>query len=85
MVYFQAKKYQFGQILEEWKMLVYSMAIWYILCPFGNFLIIWYIFPVLVYCTMKNLATLIPDVLFSERSGGIVGNIFLLHEVVLLA
>jgi phosphotransferase system glucose/maltose/N-acetylglucosamine-specific IIC component len=30
---------------------------WYILWPFGNFVVIWYIFPVLVYCIKKNLAT----------------------------
>jgi hypothetical protein len=40
-------------------------AIWYILLPFGivyghlvYFLVIWYIFPVLVRCNKKNLATL---------------------------
>jgi hypothetical protein len=32
--------------------LVYFVAIWYILWSF------WYIFPVLVICTKKNLATL---------------------------
>jgi hypothetical protein len=30
----------------------------YILGAFGNFLVIWYFAPVLVYCTKKNLATL---------------------------
>jgi hypothetical protein len=35
-----------------WNMLVNVMAIWYILWSF------WYIFPVLVRCTKKNLATL---------------------------
>jgi hypothetical protein len=64
----------------QWKMLVYSMAIWfilanlvcfvairYILLSFGIFLaigyilhmVIWYIFPVLVCCAKKNLATLL--------------------------
>jgi hypothetical protein len=33
--------------------LVYFMAVWYSLWPFGT------IFPVLVCCTMKNLATLV--------------------------
>jgi hypothetical protein len=42
------------------------MAVWNILrpsgiCfyvwPFGNFVVIWYNFPFLVYCTKKNLAT----------------------------
>jgi hypothetical protein len=43
------------------------MAIWNILRSFGmyyehlvNFVSIWYIFPVLVSCTNKNLATLLP-------------------------
>jgi hypothetical protein len=42
------------------------MAIWNILRPFGkfydhlvHFVFIWYIFPVLVSCTKKNLATLV--------------------------
>jgi hypothetical protein len=42
------------------------MAIWDILLPFGTFCVhlvhfvfIWYIFPVLVSCTKKNLATLV--------------------------
>jgi hypothetical protein len=33
-------------------------AIWHILWPFGNLAVIWHIFPVLVYFTKKNLATL---------------------------
>jgi hypothetical protein len=33
--------------------LIYFMFIWYILCLFGIF------FPLLVYCTKKNLATLL--------------------------
>jgi hypothetical protein len=32
---------------------------WYILWPFGNLVVIWYIFPVLVYFIEINLATLI--------------------------
>jgi hypothetical protein len=35
-----------------------KMAIWYILNPFGNFVAIWHVFPVLVFCVKKNLATL---------------------------
>jgi hypothetical protein len=27
---------------------------WYILWPFGNYVVIWYIFPVLVYYTKKK-------------------------------
>jgi hypothetical protein len=49
----------------QWMMMVYFMAIWYIILPFrifcGNlvyFIFIWYIFPILVCCTKKNLATL---------------------------
>jgi hypothetical protein len=45
--------------------LVYFTLIWYILCPFGifyghlvYFVVIWTIFPVLVRCSKKNLATL---------------------------
>jgi hypothetical protein len=34
------------------------IAIWNILWRFWIFLTIWYIFPVLVSCTKKNLATL---------------------------
>jgi hypothetical protein len=48
--------------------LVYFVSIWYILCPFGIFCVhlvyfevICYIFPVLVCCTNKNLATLVPN------------------------
>jgi hypothetical protein len=55
--------------------LVYFLAIWYILWPFGIFYdhlvhtyilsplgifcSVWYIFPFLVWCTKKNLATLL--------------------------
>jgi hypothetical protein len=38
----------------------YFAAIWYILWPFGNVVVIWYIFsPVLVCFVKKNLATLV--------------------------
>jgi hypothetical protein len=47
-------------------MLIYFMAIWKILMTFGifydhfvDFVLVWYIFPVLVSCTKKNLATLL--------------------------
>jgi hypothetical protein len=47
-------------------MLVYIKAIWSILRHFGifgvnlvNIMVIWYIFPVLVCCTKKNLAALL--------------------------
>jgi hypothetical protein len=61
MVYFQTKNPnlgKFGRVLQ-WKMLVYFMAIWYILRSFGIVCgVLVYIFPVLVSCTKKNLATL---------------------------
>jgi hypothetical protein len=41
--------------------LEYFTAIWYILWPFGNVVVIWYLyiyFPILVNCVKKNLATL---------------------------
>jgi hypothetical protein len=40
-------------------MLIYFRAIWNILQIFGIFMTIWYVFPVLVYCIRKNLATLL--------------------------
>jgi hypothetical protein len=46
-------------------MWVFFVAIWYILRPVGKFcgrlvyfMVIWYIFPSLVCCTQKNVATL---------------------------
>jgi hypothetical protein len=67
MAYFQNKNPKLGKFWRdlEWKMLAYLYgdlefitAVWYILCPFGNLVVIWYIFPVLVYCVKKNMATL---------------------------
>jgi hypothetical protein len=67
MVSFQTKKTQFGYILKglgiENLVLVISNILLplgtYIYWVFGNFVVIWYIFPpALVYCTRKNLATL---------------------------
>jgi hypothetical protein len=44
------------------KSCVYSMdyitAIWYLSLAFGILTALWYIFPVLVHCVKKNLATL---------------------------
>jgi hypothetical protein len=55
----------FGGPNIDWKMLIYFMAIWNILWPFVifydhlvHFVFIWYIFPFLVSCTKKHLATL---------------------------
>jgi hypothetical protein len=39
------------------RLIVYFVANLYILWQIGNFMVIWYIFPVLVRCTKKNLAT----------------------------
>jgi hypothetical protein len=68
MVCFQTKNPNFGKFCRvlQWKILVYFMTIWSILRPFGifyghlvYFAVIWYIFPVFVFCTKKNLATLL--------------------------
>jgi hypothetical protein len=64
---FSNPKYQLGKFCRslDWKMLIYLMAIWNILQIIGlfydhlvHFVFIWNIFPVLVICTKKNLATL---------------------------
>jgi hypothetical protein len=63
MAYFQPKNPNLGEL---GKMLVYFMAFWSILLPFGKFCghlvnfnwTFWYIFPVLVCCSKKNLAAL---------------------------
>jgi hypothetical protein len=64
---FSNQIYLFWQILEGLRIenfgifyghFEYFTAIWYILWPFGIVVIIWYTFPVLVFCAMKNLATL---------------------------
>jgi hypothetical protein len=61
MVYFRTKNLNLGKVCRvlQWKMLAYFMAVCSILGPFGIFVSIWYIFHVLVYCTKKNLATLV--------------------------
>jgi hypothetical protein len=68
MVYFQTKNSNLGKFCRalNWKMLIYFMVIWNILRAFGmvnyclvHFMFIWYIFPVLVSCTKKNLASLV--------------------------
>jgi hypothetical protein len=47
MVCFQTKNPNLGKFLRaiEWKLLVYFMVIWLIIWPFGNVVVIWYIFP----------------------------------------
>jgi hypothetical protein len=70
MVSFQTKNPNLCIFLRalDGKLTMYFMAIWNILRTFGkfynhvgNFMTIWYIFPVLVSRTNKNLAT---DLLF---------------------
>jgi hypothetical protein len=67
MVLFQTINPNLGKFWMElkWKILVYFLDIWSIFQPFGichshlvNVLEVWYISPVLVCCTKKNLATL---------------------------
>jgi hypothetical protein len=70
MVSFRTQNPNFGYILEDLGMkyvvipmylysghLEYFTTIGYILCEFGNFVVIWKIFPIFG-CTKKNLATL---------------------------
>jgi hypothetical protein len=73
---FSNQKSQFGKKFRasDWKLLIYFMAIWNTLRIFGifcdysvHFVFIWYIFPVWVSCTKKNLATLLStSVIFSS-------------------
>jgi hypothetical protein len=67
MVCFQTKNPNLGKFLRawQWKMLAYFIDTWSILRSFVmfygylvQFVEIWYIFPVLVFCSKKNLATL---------------------------
>jgi hypothetical protein len=62
MVSFQTKIPYLGKFWRalEWKMLINFMAIWNILWLFHDHLVHFvFIFPVLVSCTKKNLATLV--------------------------
>jgi hypothetical protein len=61
---FSNQKSKFWSVLLS-KVLMYFMDIWSILLSIVTFyghlvylVVIWYIFPVLVFCTKKNLATL---------------------------
>jgi hypothetical protein len=65
MVCIETKNPNLGKFWRalDWTMLIYFIAIWSILRTFGifhdhlvHFVFIWYIFPVLVSCTKKNLA-----------------------------
>jgi hypothetical protein len=44
---FQTKTPNLGKFWRalEWKIFVYFMPIWNILWPFGNFVVIWHMFP----------------------------------------
>jgi hypothetical protein len=59
MKYFNTKNAILGIFWRalEWKMLIYFMAMLDIFGPLGDLMAIWYIFPILVYCTKKNMAT----------------------------
>jgi hypothetical protein len=68
MLYFQTQNPNLGKFWKvlQLKMLVIFMSISSILWPNGifyghlvHFVVIWYMFHVLVYCTEKNLATLV--------------------------
>jgi hypothetical protein len=68
----------FARVLQ-WTMLAYFMTICPILQPFDKFcanleyfVVIWYIFPVLVCCTKKNMATLASCCQTICRCAGIV-------------
>jgi hypothetical protein len=72
MVCFQTQNPNFGKFWRalDWKMFLYFVAIWNILCRFGifyehlvRFVFIWYLFPILVSCTNKHLATLVTAML----------------------
>jgi hypothetical protein len=78
MAYFQTKNPDLGTFLRvlQLEMLVYYLAVWSILRLFGMFLghlvyfmIFWYIFPVLVCFTKKNLATLLGSAILVFASG----------------
>jgi hypothetical protein len=67
MVSYQTQNDNLGKFWRalDWKLLIYFVPIWNILETFGifydhlvHFVFIWYIFPVLVSFTKKNLATL---------------------------
>jgi hypothetical protein len=58
---------KFWQVLQC-KILVFYMAIWSILRPNVHFAASWNIFPVLVCCTEKNLATLFPIIFFVSNT-----------------
>jgi hypothetical protein len=83
MVSFRTKNPNLGKFWRvlQWKILVYFMAIWSTFQPFDIFHGLWvyfppfwYILPVLVCCTKKNLATLDPcgEKITTKRALGLV-------------
>jgi hypothetical protein len=54
-VFFQTKNPNLGKFWRalEWKMLVYFMAIWYILWPFGNVVLMWHFPPFWYFVSRK--------------------------------
>jgi hypothetical protein len=67
---FSNQKSQFDYILEGFRMenavifyghLEYSTAIWYILWPFGNVVVIWYIIPRFGKLCQEKSGNYIPD------------------------
>jgi hypothetical protein len=88
-VCFQTKNTNLGKFFMflQLKMSVYLMDTWSILRSFvifylhlGKLVVIWYLFPVLVFCTKKNLATLIS----SEKNSRIAENVFTVVAVKIL-
>jgi hypothetical protein len=73
MVYFQTKNPNLGKFWRvfQWNVLVYFKSVHSFAVYYGHlvyFLVIWYIFPVLVCCCNKNLATLLSTLLsFANR------------------
>jgi hypothetical protein len=89
MAYYQTKNSDLGKFLR----VLENGKCWYIICPFGLFygylvycvaicyilwLCIWYIFPVLVRCTNKDLATLV-----TRGVGDVMLLIFILFKIFL--
>jgi hypothetical protein len=73
MVCFQTKNPNLGKFWRvlQWEMLAYYMDSWSILWSFVIFyghLVIWYIFPVLVFCTKKNLGFLFKSAYAGSRN-----------------
>jgi hypothetical protein len=46
--------------------LEYIVVMWYSFQSLGNFVVVWYIFPILEYCAKKNMATLAESIPFGK-------------------